>query len=105
QLAIDSIANAAPRGSLGALILYYDEAQALRELGPLATLHGDALGRIDDYKARTGRNLVAGLTRALDELDQAPHMAKAVIIAGDGADNQLDTAPDAMRALRDRARA
>lgn len=105
QLAIDSIANAAPRGSMGALIVYYDQAQALRELGPLASLRGDALGRSDDYKGKTGRNLVGGLTRALDELDQAPHMAKAVIIVGDGADNQLDTSPAAMRALRDRARA
>ena len=76
----------------------------MRELGLLSTLHGDALGRSEDYHGKSGRNLVAALTRALDELDQAPHMPKAVIIAGDGADNQLDTSPDAMRALRERAR-
>lgn len=104
QLALDTIAGDAPHGSMGALIVYYDHAQVLRELGPLATLRGDALGRIDDYQDKTGRNLVDALTRALDEVSQAPCPRRAVIIAGDGADNQLDTSPEAMRNLKERAR-
>jgi hypothetical protein len=103
QLALDTIAEQAPAGSMGALLVYYSEVQALRELGPLSTMRGDVLGNPTDYEGRMGRNLVGGVTRALGELEQARSASKALIIVGDGADNQLDRAPAAMRELYDRA--
>jgi hypothetical protein len=103
QLALDTIADMAPRGSMGALLVYFGDVQAVREIGPLATMRGDVLGVPSDYEDKLGRNLVGGMTRALNELEQVRSARKALIVLGDGADNQLDRAPGAMRELRDRA--
>jgi hypothetical protein len=104
QAALDraDLAHTAPPGTQAVAISYADTVAVRVPLGPIANLTSAALGKQTDYAGTIGVELVAGLSRAADELDRAPAGRKLLIIVSDGADTNADQAAKQLPELKKR---
>jgi hypothetical protein len=99
---VAALTKAGPPGSLGAIIYYNTSATVKQGMTDLASLNAGMLGKQTDFQGKTTRNFVAGLELALQELTKAGTKRKALLVIGDGADTNADSAREQMGRLRDK---
>lgn len=95
----------APAGSRAMVITYGETATVRHPMAPIGTLTAAAFGEQKDYAGVVERDLVGGVTLALDELAKAGDMRRVLVVIGDGTDSNPDHAKDALGALAQRAEA
>jgi len=86
------------------IIGYSTGAQTIKRWTPIAELRADSFGVAKDYELRIGSDLVTGLDTAIDSLERVTAERKVLIVIGDGADTNNDTARDSLPDLGIRAR-
>jgi hypothetical protein len=89
-----------PAGSLGAIVVYHKGAEVKLPMGPLANLTGDKLGIEKDYEGKVTRDLVTGVNSAVTELRKVTTARKVLIVVGDGADTNIETAKTQLANLK-----
>lgn len=89
--------------SEGMVIVYGRGARVLAPLQPLTKLASTSLGQQSDYELEVARDLVEGVKKALDGLLSTTAARKALIVVGDGADTNIDTARARLTELRKEA--
>jgi hypothetical protein len=97
------LARTAPPGSRAMVITFADKATVRSPLAPITGFTGATLGTQDDYFGTAGRELVAGVTLALDQLAKAPTPRKVLLVLCDGTDTDLDAAMTQLPKLKAQA--
>jgi hypothetical protein len=97
---VDALSKVGPAGSMGAIIVYSQGAEARHPMSPLATMTSDKLGGQKDYQNKTSRDLVTGVNEALSQLRKITTSRKALVVLGDGADTNPNEAKGQLSQLR-----
>lgn len=103
--AFEALAGVAPKGSVGGIVVYGQGAELKMPLGDIAGLTADKLGSQRDYQGKTSRDLVAGVQEAISVLANASASRRVLLILGDGADTNPETARSQLADLRKKAEA
>lgn len=103
--AFEALAGIAPKGSVGGIVVYGQGAEVKVPLGDIAGLTADKLGSQRDYQGKTSRDLVAGVGEAVSVLMNASASRRVLLVLGDGADTNPETARAQLAELRKKAEA